>query len=157
MNFHEEYVLLNPYNRQNIIEIKFQFNAQNIRLFFTKSDQHQFLVLICETNEATVIKNMPFYDYNGFKHINGYWGTSYKYIKDYLLDENHKLTTFYQYVRKAIRIAIHDSHTSSHDLNKLKVILHPLDEGLKLLKSYKNKRVPIQKKAFIFTMFDMYI
>lgn len=136
MDFHQEYLILNQYPRQDILEVRFHFNGQIIRLFFTKSQKHQFLVLICELNTTTVIKNMPFYELNSRMHINGYWEDGYEHIKDYLLDEQYTLNSFYDRLRKAIQM-ISKQTALSKEQNNFNIYTHSLSEGLKLLQNSK--------------------
>lgn len=135
MDFHEEFTILSQHPTPDVLEIRFRFNAQTIRLFYTNSDNHQFLVLICETDTATVIKNMPFYEINKRMHINGYWGESYDHIKNYLLDTNFKLTTFYDHVRDAIKTI---GQAPLQNLPHFEVQQHTLNDGLHILQTLKD-------------------
>ncbi|MBC1385630.1 hypothetical protein [Listeria innocua] len=138
MDFHNEYIILSQHPSSHVLEIRFHFNGQNIRLFFTKSEKHQFLVLICELDTATVIKNIPFYEFNLRMHINGYWDNGYEYVKEYLLDKDYKMTTFYNYLRGAIQM-IAKQTSSSKEQTDFKIYHYTLSEGLNLLQNLKEK------------------
>lgn len=79
MKFQKEYEILCSIDSDKILEIAFDFNKHRIKIFFSNKEENQFLVLVCENNQISFIKNYPVLFKNGVADINMYWGPYMRY------------------------------------------------------------------------------
>ncbi|MGH1296407.1 hypothetical protein [Bacillus pretiosus] len=79
MKFQKEYEILCSINSDKILEIVFDFKKHRIKIFFSNKEGNQFLVLVCENNQISFIKNYPVLFKNGVADINMHWGDYYRY------------------------------------------------------------------------------
>jgi len=113
MNFQKEYEILNLIKSDKILEIAFTFRSHKIKVYFSKRESSEFLVLICENDKYSFVKNYGIYFKNGNAIINGYWDIYYKYAKGLKNTNDNGFSEFYSKPFESI----HNVNNPSHEFS----------------------------------------
>lgn len=103
MEFQTEYNILRSINSDNILEISYIFKGHKIKIYFSQKHENEFLILICENEKESFVKNYGIFFKNGVAHINGYWGKYFKYAKGLKNPTNNQFTDFYNKLSESIQ------------------------------------------------------
>lgn len=103
MKFTNEYHTLSNIKHHSILEMEYSFHAQIIKIYFNNHSDNKFLILVCELEEGTLVRNLAFYQIGNEYHINSYWGKYYPYVKNTLVNHSdYKFSDFFNSIRRAI-------------------------------------------------------
>lgn len=104
MEFTNEYHILSNINHHSILELEYIFHNQTIKIYFNSTEENEFLVLVCELETGTIVRNLAFYQIEDEFHINGYWGKYYKHVKTTLVNNtDYKFSEFFDSIKEAIQ------------------------------------------------------
>ncbi|WP_342472362.1 hypothetical protein MHH70_01730 [Metasolibacillus sp. FSL H7-0170] len=137
MNFQTEYEILTSLNSDEILEITFKFNSHQLKIFFTKREKQQFLILICENKQISFVKNYGIYfTSNNTAAISGYWGKYHTYAKGLENKIDKRFSEFYDKLKQAIRSIQNPNEEFEIEY------LHPTEGIRKIANAQKQSALP---------------